>query len=202
MYNRIPARASRVRADAVTEALPLEVDEDALYRVRTNTSVVRRHNAGLAYTPLTRVKEEPQSDTSIASFGFVMTVIGLLLMALFFAMVIVAYIIPALQTWHDNQTYGFPRTIHAQKDVRHGGISDFTGLNLNGYLYIVEIQEGDPTHLNPHIYFLAHVSSDQTPITSITFANENNDRKLDMLVQTENGTIFTFYNDGTEFKKQ
>jgi hypothetical protein len=47
-----------------------------------------------------------------------------------------------------------------------------------------------------------HVSSDQVPITSITFADENNDGKLDMVVQTEDGTIFTFYNDGTEFKKQ
>jgi hypothetical protein len=202
LYNKIPARASRVRADAVTEAIPLAVDEDALYRVRTNTSVVRRHNAGLAYTPPTRVKEVPQSGTSIASFGFVMTVIGLLLMALFFAIVIVAYIIPALQTWHDNQTYGFPRTIHARADVGHGGISDFTGLNLNGYLYIVEIQEGDPTKLNPHIYFLAHVSSDQVPITSISFADENGDGKMDMVAQTENGNIFTFYSDGTQFKKQ
>lgn len=131
-----------------------------------------------------------------------MTAIGLMLMSLFFAIVIVGYIIPAFQKWHDNQTYGFPRTTHARKDVGHGGISDFTGLNLNGYLYVVEIEEGDPTHLNPHIYFLVHDSSDQTAITSITFVDENNDGKLDMVVTTENGNIFTFYNDGTQFKKQ
>ncbi len=199
MNRPVPARASRVRPDAVTEA-PL-IDEDSLYRVRPHSSVVRRHNAGVAYTP-TRVKEEPQSGTSITSFGFVMTVIGLILMSLFFAIVIVDFIVPTFQKWHDDSTYGFPRTIHTKKDVGHGGISDFTGLNLNGYLYIVEIEEGDPVHLNPHIYFLAHVSSDQIPITSITFADENNDGKLDMLVQTENGMIFTFYNDGTQFKKQ
>ena len=73
---------------------------------------------------------------------------------------------------------------------------------LNGYLYVIEIEEGDPTHLNPYIYFLAHVSNDQIPITSITFLDENNDGKLDMVVTTENGNIFTFYNDGTQFKKQ
>jgi hypothetical protein len=119
-----------------------------------------------------------------------------------FAMMIVGWVIPALQAWHDNQTYGFPRTTHARKDVGHGDISDFTGLNLNGYLYIVEIEEGDPTKLNPHIYFLVHVSSDQTPITAITFADENGDGKTDMVVQTENGTLFTFYNDGKQFNKQ
>jgi hypothetical protein len=131
-----------------------------------------------------------------------MIAIGLIFMSFVFAIMIVSWIIPTLQAWHDNSTYGFPRTTHARKDVGHGGISDFTALNLNGYLYIVEIEEGDPTKLNPHIYFLAHVSSDQTPITSIAFADENNDGKVDMLVQTENGTIFTFYNDGTQFKKQ
>jgi hypothetical protein len=129
-----------------------------------------------------------------------MIALGLILMAFCFALFLVEVIMPAFQKWHDDQTYGFPRTIHAKKDVGHGGISDFTGLNLNGYLYIVEIQEGDPTKLNPHIYFLAHVSSDQIPITSITFADENNDGKLDMLVQTENGMIFTSYNDVSTLK--
>ncbi len=200
MYRPIPARASRTRADAVTEAIPTPVDEDVIYRTRTNTSV-RRYNSGVALEP-TRVKEVPQSGTSIVSFGFVMTVIGLLLMSLFFAIVIVAYIIPAITKWHDDSTYGFPRTTHASRDVGHGGISDFTGINLNGYLYVIEIEEGDPTKLNPHIYFLVHVSSNLTPITSITFADVNNDGKLDIIVQTEDGTIFTFYNDGTQFKKQ
>ena len=201
MQRPIPARASRTRADAVTEAIHIPIDEDALFRVRPNTSIVRRHNAGLAYSP-TKVKEETQSGNSIASFGFWMTAFGLILMSLVFAIVIVSWIIPTLQKWHDDQTYGFPRTIHAKRDVGHGGISDFTGLNLNGYLYVVEIEEGDPTHLDPHIYFLVHVSSDQIPITSITFADENNDGKLDMIVEAENGTVFTFYNDGTQFKKQ
>ncbi len=200
MNRPVPARASRARADAITEAISLPIDEDSLYRVRTNTSV-RRYNSGVALEP-TRVKEVPQSGNSIVSFGFVMTVIGLLLMSLFFAIVIVGYIMPALQKWHDDSTYGFPRTTHASRDVGHGGISDFTGINLNGYLYVIEIQEGDPTKLNPHIYFLVHVSSNQVPITSITFADVNNDGKLDMIVQTEDGTIFTFYNDGTQFKKQ
>lgn len=199
MQRPIPARASRTRADAVTEAIP--IDEDSLYRVRTSSSVVRRHNAGVAYNP-TRVREENQSGTSIASFGFMLTVAGLVLMSLFFAIVIVGFFIPAFQKWHDDQTYGFPRTTHAKKDVGHGGVSNFTGLNLNGYLYVTEIQEGDPTKLDPHIYFLVHVSSDQTPITSITFVDENNDGKLDMIVSTDNGAIFTFYNDGTQFKKQ
>jgi hypothetical protein len=193
----IPARASRIRADAVTEAIP--ISEDSLYRVRTNTSV-RRYNSGLPIS--TKVTEERTSGKSIASFSFWMTALGLVLLAFCFAIVIVNIILPALQTWHDNQTYGFPRTIHAKKDVGHGGISDFTGLNLNGYLYVIEIQEGDPTKLTPHGYFLAHISSDQIPITSITFADENNDGKLDMVVQTENGTIFTFYNDGKQFNKQ
>jgi hypothetical protein len=197
LYKQIPARASRVRADAVTETF---LNEDALYNTRPNTSV-RRYNSGVAITQ-TKITEERKSGNSIASFGFWMITLGLVLLSFCFAIVIVAIIAPALQAWHDNSTYGFPRTTHATKDVGHGGISDFTGLNLNGYLYIVEIEEGDPTKVSPHIYFLAHVSSDQIPITSITFADENNDGKLDMLVQTENGTIFTFYNDGTQFKKQ
>src|SRR5213078_3144258 len=82
LYRQIPQRASRVRADAITEAIP--IDEDALYTTRPRTSIVRRHNAGVAYAP-TRVKEEPQSGTTIASFGFVLTVAGLVLMSLFFA---------------------------------------------------------------------------------------------------------------------
>jgi hypothetical protein len=196
----IPARASRIRADAVTEAIRIPVNDDSLYRVKTNTSV-RRYNSGVPLAP-TRIKEETSQGISVASFSFWMTAIGLILMSLVLAIVIVSWIIPAFQTWHDNSTYGFPRTTHARKDVGHGGISVFTGLNLNGYLYVTEIQEGDPTHLNPHIYFLVHVSSNQTPITSIIFDDENNDGKPDMIVETENGTVFTFYNDGTQFKKQ
>jgi hypothetical protein len=199
VQRHIPARASRFRPDAITESIPI-TDEDSLYRVRTNTSV-RRYNSGVALEP-TRIKEEAQSGRNIASFSFWMIALGLVLMAFCFAIVIVSIIMPALQKWHDDQAYGFPRTTHASRDVGHGGISDFTGINLNGYLYVIEIQEGDPTKLNPHIYFLVHVSSNQVPITSIMFADENNDGKLDMIVQTEDGTIFTFYNDGTQFKKQ
>jgi len=197
LQRQIPARASRIRADAVTEAIP--INEDALFRVKTNTSV-RRYNSGLPIS--TKITEERTSGRSLASFSFWMIALGLILMAFCFAIVIVNIILPALQTWHDNSTYGFPRTIHAKANVGHGGVSDFTGLNLNGYLYVIEIEKGDPTKLNPHIYFLVHVSSDQTPITAITFADENNDGKLDMVVQTENGTIFTFYNDGKQFNKQ
>lgn len=198
MQRQIPARASRLRPDAVTEAIP--INEDSLYKVRASSSV-RRYNSGLPVTT-TKITEEKTSGNSIASFSFWMTALGLILLAMVFAMMIVSWVIPALQAWHDNNTYGFPRTIHAKANVGHGGVSDFTGLNLNGYLYVIEIEEGDPTKLNPHIYFLVHVSSDQTPITSITFADENNDGKLDMVVQTENGTIFTFYNDGKQFNKQ
>ena len=198
MYKPVPARASRFRPDAVTEAIP--INEDALYSTRSNTSV-RRYNAGVPVAQ-TRVTEERKSGSSIASFGFWMTALGLVLLSLCFAIVIVDIITPALQKWHDDSTYGFPRTIHARKDVGHGGISDLTGLNLNGYLYVVEIEEGNPTNLNPHIYFLVHDSSDQTAITSITFVEENGDGKLDMVVTTENGNVFTFYNDGTQFKKQ
>jgi len=198
LYKPIPRRASRVRADATTEALP--IDEDALYSTRTNTSV-RRYNSGVALTQ-TKVTEEKHSQTSLFSLGFCMTAVGLVSLSVLFALIITNVIAPEVQKWHDNNTYGYPRTIHVREDVGHGGVSDFTGENLKGYLYVIEIEEGDPAKIVPHVYFLGHFSSDQLAITSITFVDENGDNKLDMVVTTENGTIYILYNDGTQFKPQ
>src|SRR5260370_25145880 len=157
----------------------MDIDEDALYSTRTNTSV-RRYNSGVALAP-TRVKEVPPSGNSIASFGFWMTVFGLVLLSICFAIVITSWIVPAIQKWHDDSTYGYPRTIHVRGDVGHGGVSDFTGENLKGYLYVIEIVEGDPAKHPAHVYYLGPFSSDFLAINSITLVDDHWSNKLDML---------------------
>ena len=192
MYNPVPARASRQTT----------TQEDFFDDRQTRLpSSVRRYNSGLALTP-TKVTEEKQSRTSRISLGFGMTAVGLLSLSVLLALIIAEYIAPTVQKWHDDNSYGFPRTMHARADVGHGGISDFTGENLKGYLYVTEIEEGDPAKIAPHVYYLGHFSSDLLAITSITFVDENGDNKLDMVVTTENGTIYILYNDGTQFKPQ
>ncbi|GHO98347.1 hypothetical protein KSF_083950 [Reticulibacter mediterranei] len=128
-------------------------------------------------------------------------------MAVVFALAIVEIISPALQNWHDTQTYGYPRTTHARTIAGHGDpahpYSDYIGVNLKCSLYVVELGESGPGKQVPHLYYIAHFvgpNCDLIAITSITFADENGDGKVDMLI-VANNTLYILYNDGTTFRQ-
>jgi hypothetical protein len=179
-------------------------DEDEVYTDRRMPTVTKRYNRSPVVTQ-THVREE-QERVRVTPMRFFIIALGIILLAFVLAALIIALLIPALNRWNDDRTYGYPRTIHQRANVGHGTTaqpySDFTGENINGYMYVIELEETDPTQSNPHVYFVTRysgVDKDMVAITDIAFQDENGDGKVDMLVTIENGSMFVLYNNGKSF---
>ncbi len=54
---------------------------------------------------------------------------------------------PALQKWHDDSIYGYPRTFQTDANVGHGGEEHFLALNNHGTIEVIEIP-------NPSVWIL------------------------------------------------
>ena len=178
--------------------------DDDLYTERRMPTVVKKYRNAPVPTR-TRISEEPVR-VRVTPLRFFLIAVGVILLAFVLAMLIIAYFLPALGRWNDDRTYGYPRTMHARANVGHGTsvqpYSDFTGENIDGYIYVFEVEETDPSQRHPQAYFITRFSGtqkDQVAITDISFIDENGDGKVDMLVTMENGSIFVFYNNGSSF---
>jgi hypothetical protein len=152
-----------------------------------------------------RIREEPER-VSVTPLRFFIIALGVILLAFVLALMIISFLMPALNRWSDDRTYGYPRTTHARADVGHGTkdqpSSDFTGENIDGYMYVFELEETDPSEKHPQVYFITRYTGqnkDLIAITAISFVDENGDGKLDMLVTMENGSTFVLYNNGQTF---
>jgi hypothetical protein len=180
-------------------------DQDAnVYTERRMPVVVKRYTNPPVPTQ-TRIKEESVT-ISVTPMRFLLIALGIILLAFVLAALIISLLMPALNRWIDDRTYGYPRTMHARAEVGHGTkdqpYSDFTGENINGYMYVVELEETDPSQKHPQAYFITRYSGDNKDliaITAITFTDENGDGKLDMLVTMENDSTFVLYNNGQTF---
>jgi hypothetical protein len=179
-------------------------DDDEAYTQARMPTVIKRYNR-LPVPTQTRVKEEMPVAT-VTPLRFFLIALGVFLTALALALVLIAYAIPALNRWNDDRVYGFPRTTHARAMVGHGTTaqpySDFTGENIDGYVYVFEVEETDPSQKHPQTYFITRYTGqnkDRLAVTDITFTDENGDGKVDMLVTMENGSTFVLYNNGSGF---
>jgi len=107
--------------------------------------------------------------------------------------------------WHwwqgeqDSLHYGYPRTVQADQDVRHGGVSHFLAENLHGHIFIIEMQPEDLTrtkiYQGPTIF---GQQPDLQPVT-LTFEDVNGDGYPDLLI-TVNQQRCIFINDHTAFR--
>jgi hypothetical protein len=169
-------------------------DQDGdTYTERRMPTVVKRYPR----SPITtRVQEEP-IRVRVTPLRFFLIAVGIILLAFVLALLIITFLIPSLQQWNDDRTYGYPRTTHTRANVGHGTnalpYSDFTGENIDGYIYVFEVEETDPSQRHPQAYFITRFSGaqkDQIAVSDISFIDENGDGKVDMLVTMENGSIF------------
>lgn len=200
---RVPSRP--VQTDDVTyrEAdIDIIEDNDEAYSEYRMPVAVRKYNQELAPT---RVREE-HPVARVAPLRFAILVVGIILLATILAIAITMFISPMIGRWNDDRTYGYPRTTHTRAIVGHGTkqdpYSDFTAENINGNIYVIEISEADPSQRPPKIYLVTRyggLDRDTLAVSSITFADENSDGKLDMVVMTENGNVFVLDNNGQSF---
>lgn len=180
-------------------------DQDTdVYTERRMPTVVKKYTRS-PVTTQTRVQEEPH-HVRVTPLRFFIIALGIILLALTLALAIISFLMPALNRWSDDRTYGYPRTTHTRVNIGHGTVaepySDFTGENINGYIYVVELEETDPSQKHPQVYFVTRYTGqdkDLIAVASITFADENGDGKVDMLVTMENGSTFVLYNNGQTF---
>jgi hypothetical protein len=178
--------------------------DDDVYTERRMPTVVKKYTQSPVPTR-TRIHEEPEV-ARVTPMRFFLIALGVILAAFVLAALIIMLLLPALQRWNDDRMYGYPRTLHARASVGHGTqalpYSDFTAENINGTIYVFEVEETDPAQANPHAYFITRFSGankDMLAITDIVFVDENGDGKLDMTVTLENGSMFVLYNNGTSF---
>jgi len=107
-----------------------------------------------------------------------------------------------LQWWQGQQDalqYGYPRTFQCDQDVRHRGMSHFIAENLNGHIFVIEMQASDLARTK--IYQGPTIFGQQTdlqPVT-LTFQDVNADGYPDMIVAV-NHQRYVFINDHTAFR--
>jgi hypothetical protein len=128
--------------------------------------------------------------------------IGLCLVILVVFLTAYTLIPPAIQQWHDESTYGYPRTFQTNANVGHGGVSHFIVLNEHGTIEVLELPQ-DPSRSQPHLYIITHFAgagADLLPAT-LSFTDVNGGKPT-MVVTVYNGTNPTEYiliNNGTQF---
>src|SRR6266566_2082151 len=111
---------------------------------------------------------------------------------------------PALQKWHDDSIYGYPRTFQTDANVGHGGTEHFIALNNRGTIEVLEIPSNPSPTNQPRLYIVTHFAdqgADLIPAT-VSFSDVNQDGKLDMVVTVYNGTNpseYFLFNNGTTF---
>lgn len=99
--------------------------------------------------------------------------------------------------------YGNPRIFQTDAVVGHNHDSlvhpsHFIALNLHGQVIIVELPAGDPTKSIDYIGpALVAVGDEKIPIT-LSFADVNSDKKVDMVVHIQDKVVH-FCNNGTKF---
>ncbi len=103
------------------------------------------------------------------------------------------------QFQQDTLHYGMPRTFQVDADVRHGGISHFTVENIQGHIFIYEVQLSNPT--KPHLYLgpIFSGAGAETQPATISFEDLNGDRYPDMVIAAGTGR-YPLINDQSAFR--
>ena len=197
--DRLYTMTHRSRSYAPTTEHYVEIDEEG-EEVSTRPPIrtsARRYDIAPYARGERRAEELPRQGKHPLFY------IGIFLMILVVFLTASTFIPPALQKWHDESVYGYPRTYQTDADVGHGGVEHFIVLNNKGTIEVLEIP-ADPTKNQPHLYIIVRFSSqgaDLVPAT-VSFPDVNGDGKPDLQVTVYNGTnpsIWILFNNGTTF---
>jgi len=192
--------STRSRYVAPTTANYFEIDEegeDMYTRPPTRTSA-RRYDLAPYGRGERRTEELPRQGKHPLFY------IGIFLMILVVFLTAYTFIPSALQKWHDDSVYGYPRTYQTDANVGHGGVEHFIVLNNHGTIEVLEIPTTPSPTNQPHLYLIVRLSSqgaDLVPAT-VSFPDVNGDGKPDLQVTVYNGTnpsIWLLFNNGTTF---
>ncbi len=130
--------------------------------------------------------------------------IGICLVILVVFLTAYTLIPPALQKWHDDSMYGYPRTFQTDANVGHGGMEHFITLNNHGTIEVLEIPSYPSPTNQSRLYIIVRLSSqgaDLVPAT-VSFPDVNGDGKPDMQVTVLDGSnpsVWILFNNGTTF---
>ena len=129
---------------------------------------------------------------------------GLFLVILVVFLTAYTLIPPALQQWHDESTYGYPRTFQTDANVGHGGTEHFIALNNHSTIEVLELPNYPGPTTQPRLYIIVRLSSqgaDLVPAT-LSFPDVNGDGKPDMQVTVLDGSnpsVWVLFNNRTTF---
>ena len=179
----------------------VEVDEEEGFHSRPTTRVgtsARRYDLA----PYGRGEQRTEELQRPGKHPIVY--IGLFLVILVAFLTAYTLIPPAIQQWHDDSTYGYPRTFQTDANVGHRGMEHFIALNNHGTIEVLEIPN-DPSPTNqPRLYLIVRLSSqgaDLVPAT-LSFPDVNGDGKPDLQVTVLDGSnpsVWVLFNNGTSF---
>lgn len=193
--------ASRSRYTAPTAQTFVSVDEesrDVYARQPTRTSARRYDLMPYAGRGERNTQELPRPGRHPLFY------IGICLVIMAVFLTAYTLIPPALQKWHDDSVYGYPRTFQTDANVGHGGIEHFLALNNHGTIEVVEIPNYPSPTNQPRLYIIVRLSSqgaDLIPAT-VSFPDVNGDGKPDLQVTVLDGTnpsVWILFNNGTTF---
>jgi len=130
--------------------------------------------------------------------------IGIFLMILVAFLTAYTFIPPAMQKWHDDSVYGYPRTFQTDANVGHGGVEHFIVLNNHGTIEVLEIPDYPSPTTQTRLYIIVRLSNQGADLVpaSVSFPDVNGDGKPDMQVTVYDGTnpsIWVLFNNGTIF---
>ncbi len=197
-YPYITTNSNRYHAPATATYFEIDEDGEEVYtRPQTRTST-RRYDLA-PYTKSERRTEELQRPGKHPLFY-----IGICLVILVVFLTAYTLIPPALQKWHDDSTYGYPRTFQTDANVGHGGTEHFLALNNHGTIEVVEIPT-DPSKTNqPRLYIIVRLTNQGADLVTATlsFPDINGDGKPDIqvtVVDGSNPSVWILFNNGTTF---
>jgi len=196
----ITTTRSRYRAPTTDTYIEVNEEGEDVYTRPSTRSSARRYDLA----PYRHGRGERQTEELPRQGKHPMFYIGICLVILVVFLIAYTLIPPALQQWHDESIYGYPRTFQTDANVGHGGMEHFIALNSHGTIEVLEIP-GDPSPTNqPRLYIIVRLSSqgaDLVPAT-VSFPDVNGDGKPDMQVTVLDGpnpSVWILFNNGTSF---
>ncbi|MFL5625833.1 MAG: hypothetical protein ACJ788_09615 [Ktedonobacteraceae bacterium] len=181
-------------------ALPDLVDvgeDERLYTTKPNSSAIIRRKPIYAQQVVVARKAKGSKHPLFYA--------GILLFAVAIGTLASTTIPPLAQKWNDDRVYGYPRTYQVDMNVGHADpkspLSHFIAINNGGIIEVIEIPGGDPSRYPTHLYVVGKLfgpGANLYPVT-ISFADENNDGKLDMNVVVK-GNLWVLFNEGSTFR--
>jgi hypothetical protein len=193
---------NRSRYPAPTTENYFEIDEggeEVYTRPPTRTSA-RRYDLA----PIRHDRRERQTEELPRQGKHPLFYIGIFLVILIAFLIAYTFIPPALQKWHDDSVYGYPRTFQVDANVGHGGEEHFIALNNHGTIEVVEIPTNPSPQNEPRLYIIVRLSNqgaDLVPAT-LSFPDVNGDGKPDLQVTVLDGanpSVWILFNNGTIF---